>query len=106
METRVEKFRRYREEIKQQSNDLSKNEKEYLVDEVTKNNTLTMTINQIIEAHDKYVSKQAQDELILQEKVKQREHRIKKIKKIAISSLIILAFAIVIILCAFMIMYL
>ena len=36
METRVEKFRRYREEIKQQSNDLSKNEKEYLVDEVTK----------------------------------------------------------------------
>ncbi len=106
METRVEKFRRYREEIKQQSNDLSKNEKEYLVDEVTKNNTLTMTINQIIEAHDKYVSKQAQDELILQEKVKQREHRIKKVKKIATTIGAILVASIVIILSALLIVYL
>ena len=85
---------------------MSKNEKEYLVDEVTKNNTLTMTINQIIEAHDKYVSKQAQDELILQEKVKQREHRIKKIKKIATAIGAILIASIVIILSALLIVYL
>ena len=58
METRVEKFKKYREEIKRadMKEEVEEITEEIPVEDLDKKNTLTMTIDQIIEAHDQYVS--------------------------------------------------
>lgn len=80
METRVEKFKKYREEIKRadMKEEVEEITEEIPVEDLDKKNTLTMTIDQIIEAHDQYVSNQAKEDLLAREKAKKRAYRLTK----------------------------
>lgn len=83
METRVEKFKKYREEIKRadMKEEVEEITEETPVEDLDKKNTLTMTIDQIIEAHDQYVSNQAKEDLLAREKAKKRAYRLTKMKQ-------------------------
>lgn len=103
METREEKFKKYREEISLQEKKIE--EEPLLVDEEVldqqeinhqKRNTLTMSIDQIIEAHDQYTMIIEQKEL--KEKIK-KEKRLQRIafwKKVGKISLIVAVILVVI----------
>ncbi len=77
METREEKFKAYREEIKNNHHDETKDvliqdDLENQQENYLKKNTLTMSIDQIIEAHDEYTIMFEKKEL--EAKLKKEKH--------------------------------
>lgn len=80
MESREEKFKAYREEIASQvKEEAPKEEKEVVVETTDKpviKNTLTMTMDEIIEAHDEYTmiieQKELKDKIKLEKKAKSK----------------------------------
>lgn len=87
MESREEKFKKYREEIAQYDNkneieklDVTPDVLEKQEEDTVKKNTLTMSIDQIIEAHDEYTMIIHQKEL--QEKLKSEKKQKRKIQMI------------------------
>ncbi len=108
MDSREEKFKSYREEIARTDKnkeenietitqeDLDQQEENHL-----KKNTLTMSIDQIIEAHDEYTMIIQQRQLadkIRQEKKEKRIEKTKKILKyIGIGLLLVLIVAVIVI---------
>lgn len=93
MESREEKFKKYREEIKNDTevheepiNHVEESEEEI----VNKKNTLTMSIDQIIEAHDEYTTIIEKQELKARIKKEKKEKLLLNLKKIIkIGSLVI-----------------
>ena len=100
METREEKFKKHREQIAQEVDNIEKHVENNVVednldDEVgtNKKNTLTMSIDKIIEAHDEYTTIIEQKELKEKLKLEKKERlltRIKRILKIAVVALSLL----------------
>lgn len=92
MQSRVERFKTYREQIAQNINDIEE-EKLIVTEEVInqqnedtlKRNTLTMSIDQIIEANNAYIFNIEQQRLLEE----QKNFKKKKIQKIFIKYLII-----------------
>ena len=87
MESREEKFKKYREEI---ANDTLKEEVFSTKEEVSDlepeediKNTLTMKIDRIIEAHDEYTMIIEQKELEKKLKLQKKEKNIAQLKKIS-----------------------
>ena len=99
METREEKFKKYREEILKEKNK-PQEIKEEKVEEIkieeeppVKKNTLTMSIDEIIEAHDEYTMIIQQKEL--KDKAK-RKFKMQKVIKYILICLILVAFVAII----------
>ena len=98
MESREEKIKAYREEIASQvKEEAPKEEKEVVVETTDKpviKNTLTMTMDEIIEAHDEYTmiieQKELKDKIKLEKKAKSKAMW-KKIGKYSIFALVVLA---------------
>ena len=111
METREEKFKKYREEIKKSETVAQKVDETSLIDEnidynspIIKKNTLTMSIDKIIEAHDEYttiIEKKEREEKLKQEKQAKTIELLKEIGKwvlIGIAIVVIIAVIIIVIL--------
>lgn len=105
METREEKFKKYREEILKEKNK-PQEIKEEKVEEIkieeeppVKKNTLTMSIDEIIEAHDEYTmiiqQKELKDKIKLEKKAK-RKFKMQKVIKYILICLILVAFVVII----------
>lgn len=112
METREEKFKTYREEIAKNNSEeeiihqetLTPEDLEFQQENYDKKNTLTMSIDQIIEAHDEYTTSIEQKELEEKLKKERKERNLTKAKVffkyfcIALVLLLIVAILIIIIL--------
>ena len=105
METREEEFKKYREEILKEKNK-PQEIKEEKVEEIkieeeppVKKNTLTMSIDEIIEAHDEYTmiiqQKELKDKIKLEKKAK-RKFKMQKVIKYILICLILVAFVAII----------
>ena len=105
METREEKFKKHREQIAQEVDYSEKQVEDNVIIEnvnddknTNKKNTLTMSIDRIIEAHDEYTTIIEQKELKEKLKLEKKERlltRIKRILKIAgIALALILIFSV------------
>ncbi len=98
MESREEKFKLYREEIASQvKEEAPKEEKEVVIETTDKpviKNTLTMTMDEIIEAHDEYTmiieQKELKEKIRLEKKAKLKATWI-KIGKYSGFALVVLA---------------
>ena len=96
MQSRVERFKAYREQIAQNVNE-EEVEKLVVTEEVinqqnedtVKRNTLTMSIDQIIEANDEYTSNIRQQRLLEEEKRKKQRTAIKCLIAILIILLVV-----------------
>ena len=89
METREEKFKKHREQIAQEVDNSEKRvEDNVIVDNindeknVNKKNTLTMSIDQIIEAHDEYTTIIEQKELKEKLRLEKKERLLTRVKRI------------------------
>ena len=91
MESREEKFKKHREQISMNLDDSEKQiENNVIVDnfaddlKTKKKNTLTMSIDQIIEAHDEYTTIIEQKELKEKLKLEKRERLLTRLKRVLI----------------------
>ena len=107
METREEKFKEYRAQLSKQSDKNDIIEKEIIKDTasttqevIQKKNTLTMSIDEIIEAHDEYtmiIEKKTLDESLRKQKKEARMAKLKKVLKYLGIGLVLLLVVIVLV---------